>query len=1172
MKFLIKLIVGIGLIIVLTTGVLVLALVNLDPNDYKEAITEKVKQETGRTLNIDGDIKLSYYPWLGLDVAGLTLGNAASFGKEPFLQTKTIKVRAKLLPLFRKELEMDTLILHGANINLAKNADGVTNWDDLIKPKKEKQEGLPFVALVLGGIDIQDANIHWQDKQQGVEYKVSNANISTGELKLGEPIDLKAAMNVEASKPALSSVINFSGTVSYSDDGDVLSLKPMLFESKVKGKAIPGGETTVKLTSEININMDEETAEINALDLFAFDSDVKGQIQASNILSGTPGIKGELTVKSKDVPQLFKIFEIEPLASQLGGLSDKSMNLVTTFDADLERSDIDINQLTLNALGNSIKGEVHARNVKSKTPAAKGKLNAKGPDLPVLIKIAGQFMGEGQVDIASLSKQLQSAPKTFSVETEFDIDLKAGDANIPALSIDALGMKTTGNLVGKNINSDSASLAGDLKASGSDLPLLLSIATQLSNDGKKDNTALLKQLRLAPKNFSVEANFGSDIKSGGLEISRLSIDALGTVTGGKLKVKNITSDKPAFSGELKSKGPDLPLLLLIAGVPQAKDLNKLKDKAFTLESRFDADMGSGKIDLPALSFNAFGVQLNGDITGSNKGKLDGKITLNSKTPKPLLTALGQGDVAQVLSSFNINTGISGDAKALNFKPLSLDAVFAGKNIPNSPVTLKVQADSEINLEKEIFSLSGLQVSGLGLDIKGNVKAEQYKTTPNFSGKLAVAPFNLRSFMQTLNKELPKTADPKVFNHVAFAGDIAGSTGSILLQNVKAELDDSKLQGNISLNSASPLDLEFALGVDQLNADRYLPPNTKDKKAVATPEAAAAGAATEIPVETLRAVKIKGDLAVGHFVVSGINLSDIEFSIRADKGNIKLAPIAAKLYSGTYAGDIHLDATGKEPRLVMNTKLAGVQTEPLLKDFTGSADVSGTANINLALNSSGATTNHLKNRLSGKGNIKFTDGVLKSIDIPKVLKQVEIIYESKIPRSIDKEGETPFDSLTATMDIHNGIVDNKDMLMLAPGFNVKGEGMMANLNDETWKYNMTVSVDPSSATQGSERYNIGGYNILIKCRDKIQDKKCYPDIESMINALVKDTAKKEIQKKLEDAIGIKLPGSSSEQPTQQEPQTSGDQSQTETPQEQTQPADPLKDLGDKAIKGVLDKIF
>ena len=72
----------------------------------------------------------------------------------------------------------------------------------------------------------------------------------------------------------------------------------------------------------------------------------------------------------------------------------------------------------------------------------------------------------------------------------------------------------------------------------------------------------------------------------------------------------------------------------------------------------------------------------------------------------------------VMESNNINADISGNSSNIGLKPLSLTATFSGKNIPNSPVDLKIRADSKINLEKEILNLDSLQVSGLGLDVNG----------------------------------------------------------------------------------------------------------------------------------------------------------------------------------------------------------------------------------------------------------------------------------------------------------------------------------------------------------------------------------------------------------------------------------------------------------------------
>ena len=52
----------------------------IDPNQYKGQIISQVKKETGRELAIPGDIKLSLFPWLGVQLGEVSLGNAAGFG------------------------------------------------------------------------------------------------------------------------------------------------------------------------------------------------------------------------------------------------------------------------------------------------------------------------------------------------------------------------------------------------------------------------------------------------------------------------------------------------------------------------------------------------------------------------------------------------------------------------------------------------------------------------------------------------------------------------------------------------------------------------------------------------------------------------------------------------------------------------------------------------------------------------------------------------------------------------------------------------------------------------------------------------------------------------------------------------------------------------------------
>ena len=138
-------------------------------------------------------------------------------------------------------------------------------------------------------------------------------------------------------------------------------------------------------------------------------------------------------------------------------------------------------------------------------------------------------------------------------------------------------------------------------------------------------------------------------------------------------------------------------------------------------------------------------------------------------------------------------------------------------------------------------------------------------------------------------------------------------------------------------------------------------------------------------------------------------------------------------------------------------------------------------------------------------------------------------------------------------------------MSAAGFKVNGKGMLINLNDETWKYNMNVVVDNSTATKGEEKYNIGGYDILIKCRGKVINKLCMPDIGSMIEAIFKETTKE----KLLDKLGIKIPGLT---PKEEAPKEEAPKEEAPKEEKQTKPKDTLNELKDAVIEDLFEKLF
>ncbi len=211
-----------------------------DPNDFKDLIAEKVRDQTGRELTLEGPLEWAFWPKLRLKAGPLSLSNAPGFGDEPMFAADEIQVAVATLPLMRERIEMDTIKLHGVIVNLVRNAEGVTNWQDLAGGDGETEpHGGGLASFVLGGVDIKEARITWSDAATEQKITISKVNAVTGELTFGDPIDFNASLTVVANKPALDGDVSLTGTVSYNLDDERYQVNPLAFKAILPGRWLP---------------------------------------------------------------------------------------------------------------------------------------------------------------------------------------------------------------------------------------------------------------------------------------------------------------------------------------------------------------------------------------------------------------------------------------------------------------------------------------------------------------------------------------------------------------------------------------------------------------------------------------------------------------------------------------------------------------------------------------------------------------------------------------------------------------------------------------------------------------------------------------------------------------------------------------------------------------------
>src|SRR5579872_7186511 len=108
MKKTLSLLAKILVIFILLVIVAVLALVVfINPNDFKPQISSAVYKATGRNLHLDGDIKWSLFPWLGLHIYNVTLDNPSTFTSQPFAKIQEADVAIDLVPLLDEHIKIE---------------------------------------------------------------------------------------------------------------------------------------------------------------------------------------------------------------------------------------------------------------------------------------------------------------------------------------------------------------------------------------------------------------------------------------------------------------------------------------------------------------------------------------------------------------------------------------------------------------------------------------------------------------------------------------------------------------------------------------------------------------------------------------------------------------------------------------------------------------------------------------------------------------------------------------------------------------------------------------------------------------------------------------------------------------------------------------------------------
>jgi len=177
-----------GVVTLLVAAVLVFALA-FDPNRYKDDIERMARERTGRTLRLQGELKLAFFPSLGASVGGVTLSERGS--NREFVALQSAHASVKLMPLLHGQVIVDAVRVSGLKAQIVRNKDGTYNFSDLLEGKAEKPAAKPApekkdqstpVIFDIAGMDMERAAVAYRDANTGQEISLSDLKLHTGRI------------------------------------------------------------------------------------------------------------------------------------------------------------------------------------------------------------------------------------------------------------------------------------------------------------------------------------------------------------------------------------------------------------------------------------------------------------------------------------------------------------------------------------------------------------------------------------------------------------------------------------------------------------------------------------------------------------------------------------------------------------------------------------------------------------------------------------------------------------------------------------------------------------------------------------------------------------------------------------------------------------------------------
>ncbi|NOR64683.1 MAG: AsmA family protein, partial [Candidatus Scalindua sp.] len=260
----------------------------------------------------------------------------------------------------QKRLNVETLVLRRAVIDLERNTAGENNWSDFTSASGDDDVGseLGLSGFTMGGVELTDSNITWLDVSTGKRFKISKMKLATEAVVEGQPLPVTFKAYVRSNQPEWQASVFVKTNFEFDDDSPVFNANKLKLVVKAQLPSSDLEKISIAMITDGEINVQTQTAKLSKVRLSILGLVMSGELDVENIFS-VPVIHGPLKVKT---------FEAQTLAERLKVTMPRMENTQRFRDISLSalfKTDFDsiyLDDIAANIDESSVNGFIHISN------------------------------------------------------------------------------------------------------------------------------------------------------------------------------------------------------------------------------------------------------------------------------------------------------------------------------------------------------------------------------------------------------------------------------------------------------------------------------------------------------------------------------------------------------------------------------------------------------------------------------------------------------------------------------------------------------------------------------------------------------------------------------------------------------------------------------------------